>query len=421
MTWVHPGFAVAGLFAALAVVALHFIMHRLPPPSRFPTARFIPPGTARAVRRAMRPDDLLLLALRAAMLLLLGAALARPVLTPERRPVARVVALDRSRAVASIGAARDSAASLVREGDILVAWDSIGAIVASESIATIERSTARGSLSAALVAAAHAASGLRQDTDSIELIVVTPAVREEVDDATEAIRAAWPGRIRVVRVEAETLATAMEPSRGITAPPDDPVAAAVALWNWSGASQRVRVVRGELSADDSTWARSGGVLVHWPLTAASDPAGDSIGAVIAPGAVVVAAFARAGAADERADESRGSPVAWWSDGRTAAVQTASGAGCIREVDIDVPRRGDVALRSGFQSLLRALTAPCDGWSDRRPIVPEGLARLSGDGPLALASSLPHPSTRAPLAPWLLGAALALALLEPLARRRRTDE
>ncbi len=425
MSWLFPGYALAGVIAAAAVVGLHLIMHRLPPLARFPTARFIPPGTARAIRRALRPDDLLLLALRVATLLLLGAALARPVITPDRRPVATVVAMDRSRAVASIDEARERAASLLDDGDVLIVFDSSAReLPVSDSIATIERSDAQGSLSAALLAAMQAAARIREDADSIEIVLVTPAVREELDAATDAIRAVWPGRFRLVRVAADS-SPAPANARGVanatTAPPDDAVAVAAALWGWGEATRNVRLVRRGMSVEDSAWAREGGVLIHWPVTSASAPSIDSSGAVMAAGAVIVAPFARHGVPAHGANVASGQPVAGWVDGRAAAVERQSGTGCIREVAIEVPRRGDLVLRPSFGRFLHALGAPCGGAMDLRPMPAEAMERLTRDGPLALAAALPGSTSESTLAPWLLIAAIALALLEPLARRRRVEE
>ena len=427
MTWIQPGFMVAGAAAALAVIALHLIMHRLPPVTHFPTARFVPSGTARAIRRALRPDDLLLLALRVVMVLLAGAALARPVLSPDRRAVARVVVLDRSRAVAEIDAARDSVRSLMANGDVLVVFDSAARVVAGtlDSLGAIERTGARGNLSAALVTAIHASARLRGQADSIEIALVTPALLEETDAATPSVRATWPGRIRIVRVEADTnpAGGAGAPQRTVVAPPDDPVAAAIGLWGWHADAHRVRLVRSAPVPDDSAWARAGGLLVHWPAAVDNAPfaADDSIGAVITEGAVVVAAFSRPAPPARRAGTAGELPVAWWADGKPAASQRPLGAGCIRHVAIDVPLRGDLVLRPSFRKLLHSLTGPCDGPGDRRRLPDEELVRLAGDGALALASTLPAPDGRSVLAPWLLLGALALALLEPLARRRRNAE
>ena len=425
MTLLYPAFMAAGIGAAAAVLVLHLIMHRLPPATHFPPARFVPPGTARAIRRALRPDDVPLLLLRATMLLLLGAALSRPIAAPERRPVARIVALDRSRSVSNIEQARDSAESLLSEGDLLIVFDSTARLVDSprDSLATVERSGARGNLSVTLVSAIHASAALREQADSVEIAVVTPATLDELDAATRAVRGVWPGRIRMVRVDAESVPAAPdEPDSRVVAGPNDPVAAAVALWRWEGQSHPVRLVRTVPTPDDTAWARGGGVLVHWPADindGDGDPA-DSIGGVIAEGAVVVGAFPRSARVDGRDAGSGASSVAWWADGRPAAIQRPMGAGCIRDVAIDVPRRGDLVLRPSFQRLLGALTMPCDGLRDARPMPPGELAQLAGPGPLARASALPIGVRTSPLAPWLLLGAILLSLVELWVRRRKRE-
>lgn len=432
MIWLAPGFLVAGAAAAVAAVALHLIMHRLPPVASFPTARFIPPGSARAVRRAMRPDDIPLLALRVAMLLLLAAALARPVLTPERRERARVVVLDRSRSIADMAEARDSARSVLEAGDLLVAVDSAARVVPAEadSLARLERLEVRASLSAGIIAATQAAPGLADRADSVEMVIISALQREELDAATMSVRAEWPGRIRLVRLTPDTgAAVGTEGGQvAISSPANDPVAAAVALHGSIPGRPAVRIVRSPPTPDDSTWARRGGTLVHWPAAGegrAGAPAAqvtrDSIGAVVAEGAVVVAAFGRSAGPGEPTDSGTATPVAWWADGRPAAVERPMGAGCARDVRIDVPARGDLVLRASFAGLLHALTAPCGGVRDRRPASDELLAQLSGTGTLASMRALPTPARRSALAPWLLAGALLLALVEPLVRRRREDE
>ena len=422
MTWLRPGFLMAGLLAAAAVVALHLIMHRLPPLTRFPTARFIPPGTARAIRRAMRPDDLLLLALRATMLILIGAALARPLLMPPRRPVARIVLLDRSRAIGSMDEARDSAGALLGPADLLIVFDSTASVGAThpDSVAGIRQIDAKGNLSGALVAAIQAAPALRPAADSVEIALVTAATREEMDGATLAVRGIWPGRVRIVRVAADSALQRdiAEAGRRISAPEGDPVGAAVALWGLDPDRAPIRIVRAALTPDDSAWARRGGALVHWPVVdsmGAGDA--DSIGAVLTEQAVVVAAFARRSLAREARNAPDAVAVAWWSDGRPAAVEQPLGDGCVRTVAIDIPRRGDLVLRPAFRRLLHSLTGPCGTPVDDRAIGAAALTALAGSGPLARTSELPVRTQHSSVAPWLLAAALLLALVEPLARRR----
>jgi hypothetical protein len=71
----RPGLLWAGALAALLPLALHLIRPRERERRMLPTARFLTPDTRTRLRLHRRPDHLLLLALRMALCLLLGAAL----------------------------------------------------------------------------------------------------------------------------------------------------------------------------------------------------------------------------------------------------------------------------------------------------------------------------------------------------------
>src|ERR1700736_5693445 len=105
MTFLAPWAFGIGVIAAAGMVLLHLIARQRPAAYLLPTTRFIPDRHSLVSRVATRPRDLLLLALRVLLLLVAGAAFARPVLTPTRGAVARVVLLDQSRAVADAPAA----------------------------------------------------------------------------------------------------------------------------------------------------------------------------------------------------------------------------------------------------------------------------------------------------------------------------
>ena len=113
-------------------------------------------------------------------------------------------------------------------------------------------------------------------------------------------------------------------------------------------------------------------------------------------------------------------TARWVDGEPAAVDYPVGEGCIREVAVPVPTRGDVMLRPAFARLLATLGAPCALASVGPAAGQPTLTMLAGTGPLAAAASLAAPDTIVtPLVPWLLALALALALIELVVRRRKT--
>lgn len=412
MNFLAPGFLVgAGLIAA-GIVAIHFIVTREPRMVPLPTARFAPARPVRARSRAMRPQDLLLLLLRVLLVLAVGAALAKPVLQPSPRPAARIVVVDRSRAVADPRETADSARALLGDGDALVFLDSVATVVrtgATDSLGTLVATPGAGRLSSALVVALRTASAMRETADSLELVVVSPLLEEQLDAATDSVRALWPGAIRLIRVAAarDTLPASAIAFDGAA---DDPLRLALA-GDERGAVERTRLVRGALDAADSAWVAAGDrVLVHWPVPPAT-AGGDTVGAVSAGDAVVVAPFVRHAALG--ATDVGGTRVAArWVDGIPAAIERAHGSGCIRTVDIDVPTRGDLVLHARFARLVAQLVAPCGGGAASTPASDARVAALAGADASRLVASgdiAPPASVPLPLVPWLLAAALLLTM------------
>lgn len=424
MSFAQPWALLMAAAVAAAVVALHFLARRRPRAVFLPTARFVPARTVRAPSRSTRPSDLLLMVLRVLAVLLIGAAFARPTLHPELRPIARVVALDLSGSARSLVAARDSAARYLRAGDLLVVFDSAARLVrgdARDSLPRLVGSTSPGSLSAALVAATRAASVLRGQADSVELVIVSPFAAEEWGVATSRIRDIWRGRARLVRTE-----MARSAERGgavdVRSDPDDPVRAAAALMNGSAALGAVRIERDMVGNGDTAWARAPDhVLVRWPVTAPDDwprrGDADTVGAVAAGDAVLVASFSRE--AMPPTGEGR-LVVARWVDGAAAATERASGQGCVRDVAISFPADGDLALGESARRLVRALTGPCGGVRALAPLPDSLLAVLRGDGEQQAARTLDRPEREGSAATvWLLIVAALLLLAEPLLRRSPT--
>jgi hypothetical protein len=407
MTFLAPwALWVAGGVAA-AAVALHFLASANPRTMMLPTTRFIPERAASATARAIRFSDLPLLLLRVAIVMLAGLAFARPVLSGARRPVGRVVMVDRSRMVDQ-NEATDSAARYYARGDRLFAFDS-------------------GSLSAGLATAMRASSAMRGEADSVELVLISPFAAEEFDAATNAIRASWPGRMRLVHLSApraEYREQVYSEVRNATL--DDPVRASLAFSTPLGTGElktdSVRIDRGNLASVDTSWAQYGLTLVRWP--AVLDSSGfpsrahiDTAGAVMAGegsrNVVVVSPFVRA------VSPPPGRVVARWADGAPAATERKTMNGCVRDVAIPLSRAGDLALRESTRRLVAALTGPCGQNRDVILASDSALAALRGTGPLvatrALAARSAPPGT---LAAVLLAAALALMLLEPLIRRAK---
>jgi len=413
VSFAAPAFFVTGALAALVIVALHFLARQRPRAAPFPTARFVPERTARAPSRALQPTDLLLLLLRVLAVLALGAAFARPEWEGARDGTRRIVVVDRSWAVASAAQARDSALAVLRPGDALVVFDSTAHVVradAADSLRLLAIVPRRGSISGALVAAQQAAADLATHADSLELVLVSPAAREELDDATWLVRAQWPGAIRHVRVMAPRDVMINIGGIVIRGGKEDPLLT-------SGLGRRapafgvrvVRVVRNGATRSDSVWAAdSGGILVRWPSTMAG---GDTANALVVGNGVVVARVAR------DTPPNNGAPMAWWNDGRVAAVERRTRTGCIRDVRVGVPSAGDLVLRESFRRAFDALVAPCGGLRD--PIVASDslVARLRGAGALAPARTWTRAGDAVPpLARWLLVSAAVLLIAEPLLRR-----
>jgi hypothetical protein len=445
VTVLFPAFLLAAGLVAAAVVAIHFIVTAEPRTVPLPTARFAPVRPVRTRARRLRLQDLLLMALRVLAILAVGAGLAQPMVEPPRRELARILLVDRSRAVADPAEVADSARALFREGDAVVLFDSTATRVrtgALDSLATLARSPARGRLSAALIVALRTASEMRERADSFELAIISAFAAEEADLATDSIRALWPGGVRLVRVAARA-DSAAPVAVAFDGEPDDPLRFALVNPRSANdtASSDVLVVRGTPDGADSAWAASGArALVHWPAThmRADDAAApavpppwtareapDSIGGLAAGDAVIVAPFERwaaydEGAAARAAGDGAGRVVARWVDGEPAAIEVPHGAGCIRTVMVGVPSRGDLVLQPRFARLAAVLTARCGGPVQPGTLDSARLASLAGEPATwhAAGSALPRPEViRSTLAPWLFAAALAFALAALVMQRR----
>jgi len=383
MTFAAPlafGIAVA---ASIATVLFHLISTQRPRPAVLPTARFVPAGEAQAISRAVRPADLLLLALRVLALLLLGAAFAGPRLASSRFGMIRMIVADASRAAQpDVG---DSVTALWRAGDQVVWFDS-SADAAVDSAGRRTSSTAQGRLSAGLVRANQRMLELSEHSDSLELVIVSPVLREEMDAAVVPLAARWVGSVRVVR----------------SASPPAPLST-------------VRTVVAEPSAADSTAARAGATVIWWPKARDGKAPSAHADAVWAGDATVVAQLARL---PMRHD---GQVVARWSDGTPAASEQQVGAGCVRRVSIGIPQVGDAQLQPSFVALQRALELPCGVAVE--PATDAALRALARDWPrrgegAGSRSVLPP---RASTTLWLLALAACALVLELFMRARAKAE
>ena len=436
MVFLAPLFWYAALGVAAGVVALHALATRRPRATVLPTARFAPERAVPAAAAARRLHDLAVLAVRIACVLAAGAALARPIIVVSaRRPVVRIVAVDRAGPEERWPAARDSARALFRPGDVLIEADSavklgvLGDLDRTTRSGSARAGQHRGLLSAVLVTALRAASQVGYRADSIELVIISPFLDRERDAATASLRARWPGRIHLVRVPVTIDRGIAAPTIDVRAAPDDPLRAALRDRAASGRNG-LRLVRDTLTTADLAWAAATGhVLVSWPRTGRpmrtrSRDRPDTVGAVVAGSdALVLAPFARRW--EFAADSLVGAVVlARWVDGQPVAAQWAAstvpgapGSGCVRSIAIDVPRAGDLVLRPEFARLVDVLTAPCGGLVGA-PLSLAALDTLAGTDRLARGSTFPRPADAAsPLAPWLFAAAAAFLFVESRFRRR----
>lgn len=377
MTFLAPGFFFASLAVAAAVAALHFIVTRQPRAGILPTARFVPDLPATATARATRPSDIWLMLLRVLLVLATGAGLARPILKPSRGAEARVILADVSRSAKDSAAVRDSVRSLYRNHDVIVAFDSSARIIGGDSVASLHFTHSRGNLSAALIAAMRAGSGLRDRADSMSLVIVSPLAAEELDAATDSVRRLWPGSARIVRV-------------------------------------------GEVASTSDSSVRPS---VEWPASgrprgAIARAARDTVGAVVAGNALLVAAFERKWAYS--ADSIRGAEViARWVDGEPAAVEWSTEAGCRKSVAVPITQAGDLVIRTDYKRFAAAISGDCVARIATVPASSERSASLVGSGGLAAREAFqPRGDIHSHLATWLFGIALIAAIVELFVRRHR---
>jgi len=419
VSWLLPSaLAIAGV-AMLAAIALHFIARSRPLAEALPTARFVPQRPVHARARSIALSDVVLLLVRIAAVLALGAAVAGPVFAVAHGRVARVIVVDRSRDVADFSEVRDSVRRLRRDGDVLVAFDSVAVRVPSGvALDSLTNSEAPGSLSAALAMSLRVAAELSRRGDSLELVVVSPLALEEVDQATPAIRGNWPGRIRVVPVRAAT-SDERSPRVESATGQNDIVIAGLSLSGVFRDNANVRIVRGRPTTADTAWARDGGrVLVVWPTndSAAMWPPRatiDAIGGVTSNSGTLIGRFPRAWTLSGRA-------IARWADGEAAAVEHVVGRGCIRDVGIVFDPASDITLRAAFRQFTAALLEPCGGNHRTARADSAFLASIVGGAGatrLASASALgERTSESSPSTPWLLALGAVLLVVEMAVRK-----
>lgn len=413
MTFLAPWVFPWGAAAAAAIVALHLLTTRRPPTAALPTARFVPEADLRAVARAARPADLLLLALRLLAVLAVTLAFAQVVFDKPGPSQRAVVALEWTTAVADPEAARATARAALGESGALVLFDTAARRVAPEVLDTLSRPTVRrAAWSPMFWLAAEAAHSIARGADSIQLVVVGTARRDAFDVASRNIRSAWPGRVDFRELAARRDSSGAARAELRTPLDDDALAPALRGWDARRGTHPLRVRRGAPTAADTAWARStpNAVLAHWPLADDAEPAADGAVAFGERAAPIVSPLVRL-------DVAPGHAVARWRDGDVAATELAIGEGCVKSVGVGIPSAGDLTLRAPFADFLDALLAPCGGYVGAA--LPDStLDWLRGPERLASARQMLQGSTEeSPVTPWLLVLAAAALVAEHLLRRR----
>jgi hypothetical protein len=457
LVFARPGLLAAGLLAALVPLVLHLIARRPPERVALPTARFLAPDSRTAIRLRRRPTDLLLLALRMLLMALLGAAASGPAWLPRQRGTAELVLLDRSAAMegpawaAAVGAARR--ALLGPDGSTrgaLVLFDSAAAPVARggltavlfDSLAAAGPGGAAPDYASALRAVPSAARGLG-GADSVRVTLLSALRWDGWRPGLGAVRrAAWPGALRLPELPsaAASADTAGLPSTtrrtaAVLAAPGSGgyVAAALGATGWSVASPAesgsVHFVLGPVDATAASRVRAAAGAGAAVVVSGAAPAGWSD---VLPWAAEADADAPTGGGSLVFDEGTrldgaarrlaGRPkagarlLAAWEDGRPAAAASRVGRGCVVYVGADL-EAGSLPLGASFPRAVDRLARGCDAIDSKTvggsaPLDQGARTVLRGGGRESVAvASLGAAGGGIPLARWVLGAALLVALVE----------
>ena len=409
MNFLAPGWILVAGVASAVVVAIHLISWRLPRVTPLPTARFVPDEPARRAARTVRLTDLALLALRVAILMAGGLALARPVFRSKPGGTARVIAVERTADTTSLR--RDLASFPEADRTVHVVFDTTARVVGDEAaaLAAAKDSNTIASLSVGLLAAIREARVLARNYETVDVALVSAFDQQAFDAATTGVRATWPDSIQIVQRPLAVVserATRVE----IAGDDDDPVVAGIRLAEANGFVEGSSIVRRAIiTTTDSAIAVTGVAFVVWPRLAADSQLVDGIHA---GEATAIGHFIRSHLSDS------GRVVARWADGEPAAVERPVGAGCVRTIGFDVPDVGDFTITPGFQRLAAALLAPCGSRHAGRLAADSLIAAIANPPAQPSAFALPDERGSANrLAAALMVLAVLLSTIELVVRRR----
>lgn len=370
IAFTFPWILGAALAAALAVTVFHLLSVRRPPERDLPTARFLPDREIRAVSRTKRPSDVVLLMLRIGALLAAGLAASQPVWRTNAPSTMTLV-------VASSAAVVDSAA--VRQ--------LVGGTTADAPLDMVFASTDNPAALFPLAwRAANRLMSQRSGIDSIDLHLLLPHASGGATSGWRAWRASWPGRVVVHELAVDNPSTT--PARGIVVlagdsagnsagarvNDDDAVRVALAFHAKRIASYE-QVTANGVSADtvivlrdaSSTPPSASRIVVRWPSTGV--PSGwnattgnvriDSVSALASADRALVGRWHVSAVLQSSVTQDTASKaIAWWSDGRVAALEHRTSTACVRDVAVTVNNASDLLLSPQANGLFDQLLAPC---------------------------------------------------------------
>ncbi|HEX8696560.1 MAG TPA: BatA domain-containing protein [Longimicrobium sp.] len=464
LTFAVPAFLLAGALAALVPLALHLIRRRPPSRAPLPTARFLSEDPRTSVRLS-RPTDLPLLALRMLLLVLAGAAFARPRWVPAPEGTSEVVLLDRGAAMAA-GDGWRRAVDLARRSLLGPEGEARGELVLFDTAATriprrritpalfdslaAARPTAREVRYAAAVRAILPAARELRGADSVRVTLLSrPRWGAWSDGLAPLRRAAWAGGIAMPE-----LGAAPAPSDSARAPGDAKRALVIGSPRAGGYVSAALAATGwavdRVSALDGLPARAADLYVVLAPTATAAAAaleerGRAGATVLVAGPGATQALARAlpwagvtregapggglwiaddlpllegSAAATGAPKPGASVVAAWDDGRPAAAAARLGRGCVVFAATDL-EGGRMPLSAAYPRALDRLARGCESSSAASvdgdaPLDAGARAVLRGTGTAVVAANaIPGSGGGVPLGRWILAAALLVAAIETL--------
>jgi hypothetical protein len=395
----------AGALGVLGVLAAHMLSRQRPRALALATARFLPSGMLEATTVQKVPMDRWWMLLRMLIIALLALGVAQPVPEASRVPTRTVLLLDRSLPLD----AQRAATAILSPADVMVAYDTTALLsIGAGSPGSRSR---EGRLSAGLARLVRVRDSLAKGTAQLRVVVASRFASRSLDTVTQTLRAMIPDSITVLPLAVKADSVIARGPITVRAEGDDPIAATALLLGDSVAPAGAVIQRGlSLTDADTAAARNGATVVWWPArTAVGTPAlqGLTVGS-----ATWIAPIAR----DSAADATTGRPIGWWADGSVAARADSVGKGCLIDVRASLPSAGDQTLSLAAQAWLAALVTSCDGDGGGVQAPP---AWLSPPPPRVVDAPSVEVLRRSSLAPWFIGAALVLALVELLLRLRRT--